>query len=181
MLIGKVMGSVVATQKDEKLLDRKFLVVQMHDHENRPKEQYVVAAILEDRPIDIYNHGEMRRDFTYIDDLIEGITRLIDVPPIRPASPAEIAPGDSLSPVAPYRVVNIGNGAPVRLLDFVEAIEEALGRKARRNMMEMQQGDVPATWADSTLLQSLTGFAPDTDLRDGVARFVAWYRDYYEV
>ena len=140
-----------------------------------------VSAILEDRPIDIYNHGEMRRDFTYIDDLVEGIARLIDTPPVRPDGPEAIAPGDSLSPVAPYRVVNIGNGAPVRLLDFVEAIEAALGRKAKRNMMDMQPGDVPATWADSTLLRNLTGFAPNTDLAKGVGAFVKWYRAYYKV
>jgi len=138
-----------------------------------------VAAILEDRPIDIYNHGEMLRDFTYIDDLVEGISRLIDTPPERPAGP--VAAGDSLSPVAPFRVVNIGNGQPVRLLDFVEAIEAALGRKAVRNMMDMQPGDVPATWADTALLQQLTGFQPGTDLADGVGAFVAWYRDYYGV
>jgi len=140
-----------------------------------------VAAILEGRPIDIYNHGEMRRDFTYINDLVEGIARLINTPPVRPANAEAIPKGDSLSPVAPYRVVNIGNGAPVRLLDFVEAIEETLGRKAKRNMMDMQPGDVPATWADSTLLHDLTGFAPGTDLAKGVSAFVDWYRAYYEV
>ena len=140
-----------------------------------------VAAILEDRPIDIYNHGEMLRDFTYIDDLVEGIARLIDTPPLRPANAEAIPKGDSLSPVAPYRVVNIGNGAPIRLLDFVEAIEETLGRKAKRNMMDMQPGDVPATWADSSLLRDLTGFAPNTDLRAGVGAFVEWYREFYEV
>lgn len=138
-----------------------------------------VDAILEDRPIDIYNHGEMYRDFTYVEDLVRGIHLLIDAAPVRPESPDEIAEGDSLSPVAPYRVVNIGNSQTVRLLDFVEAIEEALGRKAKRNLMEMQKGDVPATWADASLLQSLTGYRPQTDVRDGIAQFVAWFRDYY--
>lgn len=138
-----------------------------------------VDAILEDRPIDIYNHGEMYRDFTYVEDLVRGIRLLIDAVPVRPESPDEIAEGDSLSPVAPYRVVNIGNSQTVRLLDFVEAIEEALGRKAKRNLMEMQKGDVPATWADASLLQSLTGYRPQTDVRDGIAQFVAWFRDYY--
>jgi UDP-glucuronate 4-epimerase len=138
-----------------------------------------VDAILDDRPIDIYNHGEMYRDFTYVEDLVRGIRLLIDAVPVRPASKDEIAPSDSLSPVAPFRIVNIGNSDKVRLLDFVEAIEERLGKKAIRNYMEMQKGDVPATWADASLLQSLTGYRPQTDFRDGIARFVAWFRDYY--
>ncbi|WP_425046120.1 GDP-mannose 4,6-dehydratase [Primorskyibacter sp. S87] len=138
-------------------------------------------AILNDRPIDIYNHGDMFRDFTYVEDLVRGIRLLIDVAPERPASKDEIAEGDSLSPVAPYRVVNIGNSEKVRLLDFVDAIEEAVGKKAVRNYMEMQKGDVPATWADASLLHRLTGYRPQTDLRDGLAKFVAWYRGYYGV
>ena len=138
-----------------------------------------VDAILNDRPIDIYNHGEMYRDFTYIDDLVRGIRLLIDAVPQRPETPDQIAPGDSLSPVAPYRIVNIGNSDKVRLLDFVDAIEQVLDRSARRQLMEMQKGDVPATWADATLLQQLTGYRPQTDIRDGIACFVAWYRDYY--
>ncbi|MCI2397784.1 NAD-dependent epimerase/dehydratase family protein [Aliiroseovarius subalbicans] len=137
-------------------------------------------AILNDRPIDVYNHGDMYRDFTYVEDLVRAIRLLIDVPPVRPATPEDIAPGDSLSPVAPYRVVNVGNSEKVKLLDFVDAIEEALGQKASRNYMDMQKGDVPATWADASLLQSLTGYRPATDLRDGIAKFVAWYRDYYD-
>ncbi len=135
-------------------------------------------AILQGRPIDVYNHGDMFRDFTYIDDLVRGIRLLIDAVPVRPASPGDIAPGDSLSSVAPYRVVNIGNGAKVRLMDFIGAIETSLGRKAICNFMDMQPGDVPATWADTALLQHLTGFQPQTDVATGVARFVAWYRDY---
>ena len=138
-----------------------------------------VDAILDDRPIDIYNHGDMYRDFTNVDDLVRGIRLLIDVPPIRPASADEIEEGDSLSPVAPYRVVNIGNGDKVRLLDFVDAIEEALGKKAIRNYMPMQMGDVPATWADASLLQRLTGYRPQTDFKDGIARFVEWFREYH--
>jgi UDP-glucuronate 4-epimerase len=138
-------------------------------------------AILEDRPIDIYNHGDMSRDFTYVDDLVDGIVRLIDAPPVRPATPEEIVPGDSLSPVAPFRIVNIGNSEPVRLMDFVAAIEAATGRTARKNFLDMQPGDVPATWADASLLQRLTGMRPATDLREGVARFVAWYRDFHGV
>jgi UDP-glucuronate 4-epimerase len=138
-----------------------------------------VDAILDGRPIEIYNHGEMYRDFTYVDDLVHGIRLLIDAVPERPTPGAQIALGDSLSPVAPYRVVNIGNSEKVRLLDFVDAIEECLGRKAIRTYLDMQPGDVPATWADASLLQRLTGFRPQTDVRDGIARFVAWYRDYY--
>lgn len=135
-------------------------------------------AILNDRPIDIYNHGEMYRDFTYVTDLVRAIRLLIDVVPERPADGA-VPEGDSLSPVAPWRVVNIGNSQKVRLLDFIEAIEDCLGKKAIRNYMDMQPGDVPATWADASLLHRLTGYRPQTDLRDGIARFVEWYRDYY--
>ena len=136
-------------------------------------------GILEGTPIDVYNHGEMWRDFTYVADLVRGIRLLIDTVPRRPADPATIAPGDSLSPVAPFRVVNIGNSEKIRLLDFIEAIEAETGRKARRNLMPMQTGDVPATWADASLLKSLTGYRPETGFRQGVAAFVRWYRDYY--
>ncbi|WP_171126772.1 MULTISPECIES: NAD-dependent epimerase/dehydratase family protein [unclassified Ruegeria] len=138
-----------------------------------------VDAILDDRPIDIYNHGDMYRDFTYVDDLVRGIRLLIDVPPVRPDSADDIAEGDSLSPAAPWRVVNIGNGDKVRLMDFIEAIEEAVGKKAIRNYMPMQMGDVPATWANNDLLQELTGYRPQTDFKDGIARFVEWFRDYH--
>jgi UDP-glucuronate 4-epimerase len=138
-----------------------------------------VDAILEDRPIDIYNNGDMYRDFTYVDDLVRGIRLLIDVPPERPTSRAEIVPGDSLSPVAPHRIVNIGNSEKVQLLHFIEVIEDCLGKKAIRNFMPMQMGDVPATWADASLLQSLTGYRPQMDYREGVKRFIAWFRDYH--
>lgn len=138
-----------------------------------------VDAILDDRPIDIYNHGDMYRDFTYVDDLVRGIRLLIDAVPERPSSRNGIPEWDSLSPVAPYRVVNIGNSDKVRLLDFIDAIEEALGKKAIRNYMEMQKGDVPATWANAEALQNLTGYQPQTDFKDGIALFVSWFRDYY--
>lgn len=140
-----------------------------------------VDAIIDGRPIDIYNHGEMYRDFTYVDDLVQGIRLLIDAVPQRPTSEADIPAGDSLSPVAPYRVVNIGNSDKVKLLDFVDAIEAVIGIPAKRNYMEMQKGDVPATWANAELLQSLTGYRPQTDVREGIAKFVAWYREYYGV
>ena len=138
-----------------------------------------VDAILDGRPIDIYNHGDMYRDFTYVGDLVRGIRLLIDAAPERPASADDIAEGDSLSPVAPYRVVNIGNSDKVRLLDFVDAIEAELGVPAKRNYMDMQPGDVPATWANAELLQTLTGYRPQTDIKDGIRDFVAWFRDYY--
>ena len=137
-----------------------------------------VDAILDGRPIDIYNHGDMHRDFTYVTDLVRGIRLLIDTPPVRPDN-REVPEGDSISPVAPYRIVNIGNSDKVRLLDFVEAIEEELGQKAIRNYMPMQMGDVPATWANAELLKTLTGYKPQTDIKDGIREFVAWFRDYY--
>ena len=135
-------------------------------------------AILDGRPIDIYNHGDMYRDFTYVEDLVRGIALLIDAVPERPEG-GQVPEGDSLSPVAPFRVVNIGNSDKVRLLDFIEAIEAELGQKAIRNYMPMQMGDVPATWADASLLRNLTGYQPQTQFREGVAKFVAWFRDYY--
>ena len=136
-------------------------------------------GILEGTPINIYNHGQMWRDFTYVEDLVRGIRLLIDAPPQRPASREKIALGDSLSPVAPFRVVNIGNSDKVRLEDLIDAIEEELGLKAIRNYMDMQPGDVPATWADVSLLTALTGYAPQTDMREGVKRFVDWYLAYF--
>jgi UDP-glucuronate 4-epimerase len=140
-----------------------------------------VKAIKADEPIDVYNNGDMWRDFTYVDDLVRGIRLLIDTPPKRPASGEIIPTYDSLSPVAPHRIVNIGNSEKIRLLDFIEAIEDQLGIKAKRNYMPMQTGDVPATWADTTLLQALTGYRPQTHYRDGIARFVEWYLDYYAI
>lgn len=138
--------------------------------------------ILEGKPIDIYNHGDMWRDFTYIDDLVQAISLLIDTVPAQTnetAQRAALPPGDSLSPVAPWRVVNIGNSDKVRLLDFVDAIEDSLGKKAIRNYLPMQQGDVPATWADASLLQRLTGYQPQTDFKKGVSQFVKWYQAYH--
>ncbi len=138
-------------------------------------------GILEGTPIDIYNHGEMYRDFTYVTDLVRGIRLLIDAAPVRPASKDEIEPGDSLSPVAPFRVVNIGNSDKIKLLAFIEAIEQECGVEAQRNYMAMQKGDVPATWANADLLKQLTGYQPQTDYREGIRQFVAWYREYYDV
>lgn len=131
-------------------------------------------AILNDEPIDVYNHGRMKRDFTYVEDLVEGIVRLAGAAP--GANP--VGPMDSLSPVAPFRVVNIGNGAPIGLNEFIEAIEAATGRQAKRNLLPMQPGDVPATWADPSLVEALVGKLPRTDIRDGVLKFVDWYRGW---
>ncbi len=138
-----------------------------------------VDAIVNDRPIDIYNHGDMWRDFTCVDDLVRGVRLLVDAVPVRPVPGEAVEEGDSLSPHAPYRIVNIGNSDKVRLLDFIEAIEDVLGKKAIRNYMPMQMGDVPATWADASLLQRLTGYKPQTDIRTGMAQFVEWYKSYY--
>ncbi|MFC6636715.1 NAD-dependent epimerase/dehydratase family protein [Sulfitobacter sp. JBTF-M27] len=134
-------------------------------------------AILSGEPIDIYNHGNMQRDFTYIDDLVAAILALVDVVP----NPEHPVPGDSLSPVAPFRVVNIGNDSPVKLLDFIAAIEKACGREAIKTYHPMQPGDVPATWADASLLQELIGQRTVTPVAEGIQRFVDWYRDYYKV
>jgi len=138
-------------------------------------------GILEGTPIDIYNNGEMFRDFTYVTDLVRGIRLLVDTPPVRPETADDIPEWDSLSPAAPWRVVNIGNSDKVRLMDFVTAIEAECGREAIKNFMPMQKGDVPATWADATLLRELTGYAPQTEVRDGIRQFVAWYREYYAI
>lgn len=138
-------------------------------------------GILEGTPIDIYNDGEMYRDFTFVTDLVRAIRLLIDAAPAKPMAIERIAEGDSLSPAAPFRVVNIGNSDKVRLLDFVEAIEAECGREAVRNYLPMQKGDVPATWADASLLESLTGYRPETHIRDGVRAFVAWYRQHYQI
>ncbi len=140
-----------------------------------------VKAALEGEAIDVYNHGQMARDFTYVTDLVRGIRLLVDQPPVQPATPEDILPGDSLSPAAPFRTVNIGNSTRVPLMEFVSEVERALGVNIAKNFMEMQKGDVPETWADCMLLKRLTGYQPETTVRDGVTAFVAWYRDYYRV
>ena len=140
-----------------------------------------VKAGLAGEPIDVYNHGNMARDFTYVTDLVRGIRLLIDTPPVEPESRDDILPDDSLSPVAPFRVVNIGNNDKVQLMDFITEIEKYLGMEIKKNLMEMQKGDVPATWANADLLQRLTGYTPQTPVSEGVKHFVDWYRDYYNV
>jgi UDP-glucuronate 4-epimerase len=137
-------------------------------------------AILEGRPIDVFNHGRMQRDFTYVDDIVEGVIRVTDrIAAPDPAYRAE-APDPGTSNV-PYRVFNIGNHSPVALMEFIGCIEEALGRKAEKNLLPLQDGDVPATYADVDALSDWVGFAPATDIRTGIARFVEWYRGYYRV
>jgi UDP-glucuronate 4-epimerase len=136
-----------------------------------------VQSMLRDEPIEVYNDGRLERDFTYVADLVEAIARLIDVPPILGAPVA----GDSLSPVAPWRLVNIGAGAPVGLMAFIGEIERTLGRRARLNFMPMQPGDVLSTHADATLLKTLTGYRPATPLSVGVPAFCDWFRAYYQI
>ena len=133
-------------------------------------------AILEDSLIDEYNQGNMSRDFTYIDDLVQAVTLLINTAP----NICNITNGvdDSVSPVANFRIVNIGNSQPTRLMEFISAIEKALGKKAKINYMKMQAGDVKATWADSSLLQNLTGYKPNTHIEIGVGKFIEWYHEY---
>jgi len=138
-----------------------------------------VDAIIKGNKIDIYNNGEMYRDFTYVDDLVKSIRLLVDQAPVMPKGEEKVKDGDSLSPVAPFRVVNIGNSDKVKLLDFVDAIEDELGIKAKRNYMEMQKGDVLATWSDTALLEKLTGYSPNTNYKIGISHFVNWFKDYY--
>lgn len=135
-----------------------------------------VSSILKNKPIDIYNDGNMARDFTYVDDLVNGIKLLIDA---IPSINKNLDKLDSLSPIAPYRVVNIGNSEKIKLLDFIDAIEKNLGKKAIRNYMPIQKGDVPATWADASLLNKLTGYTPKTNFKNGINNFIKWYREYY--
>jgi UDP-glucuronate 4-epimerase len=135
-------------------------------------------AILEGRPIDVFNHGRMQRDFTYVDDIAEGVIRVTD----RVAAPAttyDAAAPDPATSSAPYRVFNIGNHQPVPLMDFIACIESALGREAQKNFLPLQDGDVPATYADVQALQDWVGFSPATPISTGIQRFVDWYRGYY--
>ncbi len=136
-------------------------------------------AILEGKPIDVYNEGKMRRDFTFVDDIVEGVIRVTD----RTATANPAWSGDQPDPgtsYAPYRIYNIGNNSPVELLRFIEVLEEKLGKKAIRNLLPIQPGDVPATCADVDDLMRDVGFAPKTSIEEGIGRFVEWYRGYYQ-
>jgi UDP-glucuronate 4-epimerase len=137
-------------------------------------------AILEGRPIDVFNHGRMRRDFTYIDDITEGVIRVLDRPPQANPDFDKQAP-DPATSWAPYRLFNIGNHQPVELMAYIEALEQALGRQATKNFLPLQDGDVPATYADTAELKRATGFLPQTSMTDGVRHFVDWYRSYMNV
>jgi len=137
-------------------------------------------AILEGRAIDVFNNGKMQRDFTYVDDIVEGVLRVLDRPATANATYDPLVADPATSNV-PYRVFNIGNNNPVPLLDFIACIEEALGRKAEKKLLPLQDGDVPATYANTDALRYWVGFVPATPIKDGIARFVAWYRDYYKV
>ena len=135
-------------------------------------------AILDDRPIDIFNHGKMKRDFTYIDDIVTGVIKVLGKPPQGVPGWSGKEPDPSIS-CAPYRLYNIGNNSPVELMEFIDAIEKALGRNAKKNFLPMQPGDVPATWADVNDLVKDFGYAPSITIQEGVIRFVKWYKDFF--
>ena len=132
-------------------------------------------------PIEIYNYGKMKRDFTYIDDLISGITSLIPISPKREQKTDAVVEGDSLSPIAPWRVVNIGSAHPVSLKNFIDVLETKLGFEINKTYVEMQAGDVPETYADISLIKSLTGFLPKVSIDQGIEKFLIWYREYYKI
>jgi len=135
-------------------------------------------AIRKGKPINVFNHGKMIRDFTYVDDIVESIKRLITKPPMRNSDWDGYVPRiDSSS--APYRIFNIGNGSPVELMRYIEAVESSLGLKAEYNMMDIQPGDVPVTHADTTALEEYIGFKPNTSIEEGVEQFISWYQRYY--
>lgn len=137
-------------------------------------------AILEGQPIDVYNHGKMRRDFTYVDDIVEAIARLVPAVPEPNPSWTGMEP-DPASSFAPYKIYNIGNNSPVELLHFIEVIEEKLGKKAIKNMMPLQEGDVPATYADVDDLMRDVDFKPATSIEDGIGKFIEWYKEYFKI
>lgn len=137
-------------------------------------------AILEDKPINVYNHGNMRRDFTYVDDIVESVARLIEKPATPDPSWDPMKP-DPASSFAPYRIYNIGNNQPVPLVRFIEVIEEKLGKKAIRNNMDLQDGDVPETFADVEDLMRVVDFRPSTPIETGVGKFIDWYKEYYNI
>jgi UDP-glucuronate 4-epimerase len=137
-------------------------------------------AILAGEPVNVFNHGKMSRDFTYIDDIADGVVRALDRP-AEPDAAFDVMQPDPARSWAPYQVLNIGRHGPAGLLDYLDALEDALGRKAERRYLPMQPGDVAATYADTTALQAWTGFAPSTSIEQGIGRFVAWYRDFYRV
>ena len=137
-------------------------------------------AILEGRPIEVFNHGKMERDFTYVDDIVTGISRMVENPPVGNAEWNSAMP-DPSSSTAPYRLYNIGNNNPVRLMDFIDAIEKATGKEAERILVPIQAGDVEKTWADVDALVSNYNYKPDTSIEEGISKFINWYKEYYQV
>ncbi|MEQ4924789.1 NAD-dependent epimerase [Proteus hauseri] len=137
-------------------------------------------AIINDEPIDIYNNGEMQRDFTYVEDIVEGVVRIADVIP-SPEKEWKVSTGTPANSSAPYKIYNIGNGSPVKLMDYISALETQLGKTAIKNMLPMQPGDVYTTWADTEDLFKATNYKPQTSVNDGVKQFVDWYKNYYQV
>jgi len=135
-------------------------------------------AIIEGNPIQVFNNGEMQRDFTYVDDIVSGVIRVLDHPPL-PGSADQSDP--SVSKTAPYKIYNIGNSAPVRLMDFIEAIESKLELKAEKVLLPMQPGDVPMTWADTSDLRIKLEYSPNTPIDIGVGNFIDWYKKYYKI
>ncbi|OPX40232.1 MAG: NAD-dependent epimerase [Desulfobacteraceae bacterium 4484_190.1] len=135
-------------------------------------------AILEDKPVNIFNYGKMKRDFTYIDDIVKGVIKVLNAPPSGDSAWKADSPDPSRSQ-APYRIYNIGNNSPVGLMDFIGAIENTLGRKAKKNFLPMQPGDVAATWADVDDLVKDFGYAPEVTVQEGVERFIKWYLDFF--
>ncbi|CCQ72870.1 NAD-dependent epimerase [Magnetospira sp. QH-2] len=136
-------------------------------------------AIVEGRPINVFNHGDMMRDFTYVDDIVDGVIRVLDRIPEADPNAGGDEPDPSRSVTAPFRIYNIGNNKPVQLMRYIELLEENLGKVAEKNMLPMQPGDVSATWADVSSLTEDTGYQPSTSVEEGVANFVAWFKDYY--
>jgi len=146
----------------------------------RPDMAYFsfTKAIMEDKPIDVFNYGKMKRDFTYIDDIIEGLVHVIDKVP-QPNPKWDRKNPDPGSSYAPYKLYNIGNNNPVELIKFIEILEKNIGKQAQKNMLPMQQGDVPITYADIVDLTNDFGFKPSTTLKEGLKKFVEWYKEYY--
>jgi len=148
----------------------------------RPDMAYFLftEAILNGKPIEVFNQGDMQRDFTYIDDIVSGVIKVLDHPAAPNQNWDNQAP-DAASSSAPYRVYNIGRGSPVNLMDFIHILEDALGKKAEMRMRPMQPGDVIATWADTSALEKDVQYHPDTDFETGIREFVSWYREYYQI
>jgi UDP-glucuronate 4-epimerase len=134
-------------------------------------------AIIDGKPIQVFNNGEMQRDFTYVDDIVGGVVRVLDHPPLNSTNVSD----PSVSKTAPYKIYNIGNSSPVRLMDFIGAIETKLGLQAQKVLLPMQPGDVPMTWADTSDLQSDLDYCPNTPVDEGVSNFIDWYREYYQI